>query len=255
MYEIALILVLVAFICEYVDATFGMGFGTILSPVLLIMGFAPIEFLPVVLFSQFSAGLLCSAFHHRLENVSLSTNEQERSSLFILGSTGLVGVVISTFIVISLPAIFVKIYIGIVVSAMGVLMILNGNRHIPFSERRLAVIGSIAAFNKGISGGGYGPMTVSGQILSDIQPRAAVAITVLVEGIICVMGFLLHFFINGIGNLLLLLTVSLGAALAAPLSAFTTSKLEQNHVRTLVSVSTLTVGILTLSWLFLITGI
>ncbi len=254
MLESAVFLIVLAFILEYVDATLGMGFGTILSPILLIIGYLPIEFVPVLLFSQFVAGLLCSVFHHKFENVNLLESGIEQSSFRILVITGMAGVILSTFTIIALSALFVKIYIALVVSAMGILMLANWGRHMTYSRRRLLLVGSIAAFNKGISGGGYGPMTVSGQILSDIPPRAAVAITGFVEGLICIVGFLLHFVITGITNVFLLVTITIGAALAAPLSAFTTAKLEQYHVRSLVAVSTLIVGLLTLLWVLLTMG-
>ncbi len=255
MFETAIFLIVLAFICEYIDATLGMGFGTILSPVLLILGFAPIEFLPVLLFSQFAAGLLCSLFHHKFENFNLIESDSERDSFTILVTTGLVGVIISTLLVIALPELFVKIYIALIVSVMGVWILVGGGGRRVHSRRQLVLVGSVAAFNKGISGGGYGPVTVSGQILSDIAPRAAVAITVFVEGLICIVGFLLHFFINGITNLHLFATITIGAILAAPLSALTTARLEQHQVRTLVGISTLAVGILTLLWVLFSVGI
>ncbi|MCM8800205.1 MAG: hypothetical protein NC900_05740 [Candidatus Omnitrophica bacterium] len=40
-WSLIIFIVLFAFLCEYLDSTLGMGYGTIMSPVLLILGFNP----------------------------------------------------------------------------------------------------------------------------------------------------------------------------------------------------------------------
>ena len=40
-----------AFVCEFVDSTLGMGYGTSLTPILLLMGFEPLQVVPAVPFS------------------------------------------------------------------------------------------------------------------------------------------------------------------------------------------------------------
>ena len=47
---------LLAFVCEYVASTLGMGYGTTLTPVLLVMGFAPLSVVPAVLLSELVTG-------------------------------------------------------------------------------------------------------------------------------------------------------------------------------------------------------
>ena len=44
-------LIMFAFICEYMDSTLGMGYGTTLTPILLMMGYNPLQIVPVVLIS------------------------------------------------------------------------------------------------------------------------------------------------------------------------------------------------------------
>ncbi|MCK4232918.1 hypothetical protein KAX75_00695, partial [candidate division WOR-3 bacterium] len=53
-----------AFCCEYIDSSLGMGYGTILSPVLIIMGFDPLIVVPSILLSQAVGGFTASIFHH-----------------------------------------------------------------------------------------------------------------------------------------------------------------------------------------------
>ena len=62
-------MVVMAFICEYMDSTLGMGYGTTLTPVLLIMGYEPLQVVPAVLVSELFSGLLAGALHHKEGNV------------------------------------------------------------------------------------------------------------------------------------------------------------------------------------------
>ena len=44
-----LLLFVFAFGCEFIDSSLGMGYGTILTPSLLILGFDPLLVVPAVL--------------------------------------------------------------------------------------------------------------------------------------------------------------------------------------------------------------
>jgi len=58
---IEMVLVLVAaFLCEMIDSSLGMLYGTILSPVLIIAGFDPLMVVPSILFSQAIGGIIAS---------------------------------------------------------------------------------------------------------------------------------------------------------------------------------------------------
>ncbi|MDD5081165.1 MAG: hypothetical protein PHC58_04125, partial [Candidatus Omnitrophica bacterium] len=63
--EYIFLFIFLAFIFEYMDSTLGMGYGTTLTPVLLIMGYEPLQVVPVVLISELFSGLLAGFLHHR----------------------------------------------------------------------------------------------------------------------------------------------------------------------------------------------
>ena len=54
---VLLIIGFLSFVTEYVDATLGMGYGTSLAAILLLMGYSPLDFVPPLLISQFVAGM------------------------------------------------------------------------------------------------------------------------------------------------------------------------------------------------------
>ncbi|WP_229776939.1 hypothetical protein, partial [Alicyclobacillus cellulosilyticus] len=71
---------------------------------------------------------------------------------------------------------------------LGVIVILRRSP-ILFSWRKLGFVSLVAGFNKGMSGGGYGPILTSGQILSGILNKQSVSITALAEGVVSLVGF------------------------------------------------------------------
>ncbi|MFW9889868.1 MAG: TSUP family transporter, partial [Candidatus Thorarchaeota archaeon] len=156
------------------------------------------------------------------------------------------GVIVSVFAGVSLPSFFVKLYIAAVVMITGLLTFMSGNLEGLPSTMRLTGIGAVAAFNKGLSGGGYGPIVIAGGMLCGIKPRAAVAITALVEGIICAIGTLLYLLLEVPSNMILLIGVTAGAIVAAPLSALTTAKLQQEQLKKIIAVSIILIGFVAL---------
>src|SRR3989338_6760662 len=66
---IGLVVIIIAFFAEYIYSTLWMGYGTTLTPVLLIMGFSPLQVIPAVLGSELVTGLLGGFTHHAVGNV------------------------------------------------------------------------------------------------------------------------------------------------------------------------------------------
>ncbi len=64
-------IIVLAFVAEYIDSTLGMGYGTTLTPVLMLMGFDPLQIVPAVLVSELLTGLLAGFTHHAMGNVTL----------------------------------------------------------------------------------------------------------------------------------------------------------------------------------------
>jgi uncharacterized membrane protein YfcA len=243
--EVLIPLFILAFISEYGAATLGMGYGTTLAPILIIAGYEPLMIVPTILFSQFFAGFIAAGFHHKFENINFK-GEYERTALAIFIVTGIAGVIVSVFAGVSLPSFIVKLYIAIIVMIAGLFTLMSGGTESSYSNKRLTGIGIVAAFNKGLSGGGYGPIVIAGGMICGIKPRAAVAITALVEGIICAVGVVLYFLLAVPGDIILLIGITAGAIAAAPLSALTTAKLQQEQLKRIIAVSIILIGVVAL---------
>lgn len=266
--EIAIILA--AFACELVDASLGMMYGTILAPVLIIAGFDPLVVVPSILFSQAIGGFIASMGHHRVRNVDFSVESEVVGKLSELGyidtfktsvSTdlkvvfavvclGVLATVIAAVTAVSIPKVALKTYIGVLVLAMGTILLLRTK--FEFSWKKILGIGILSAFNKGISGGGFGPVITSGQMISGRQSKSSIGSTTLAEAPICIAGFLAYLVKKGMPTWNLIFLLTAGAIVGALIGPYITAKFEsEKKLRIGLGVMVTILGIWTIAktWL------
>jgi len=130
-------------------------------------------------------------------------------------------VIIAVVIALSLPVFYLELYIGLLVMSMGILVLIKHKTRVKFSWKRIIGIGALASFNKGISGGGYGPLIVSGQILSGVNSKSSIGITALAEGVTCLVGVLAYFYFAKQVDWILAPYLVIGSLLSVPLSVYT----------------------------------
>jgi uncharacterized membrane protein YfcA len=238
-----------AFVCEYIDSTLGMGYGTTLTPVLLLMGFSPLQVVPAVLFSEFVSGLIAAAFHHSVRNASFRPGSQDTKVATVLSTFAVIGAVISVVVALRLPADILKIWIGVIVVAMGVAILALRGRRCSFSWSRISLLGALASFNKGMSGGGYGPLVMGGQVLSGVGVKNAVAITSFSEGVTCLVGVTMYFFLRtqSESDWILAPWLMAGAILSVPLAAHTVKRISEDKMKAASAIVIIALGVLTLS--------
>ena len=175
-----IVIVVLAFVCEYMDSTLGMGYGTTLTPLFMLMGFSPMQIVPAILVSELCTGLLAGIFHHREGNVNLKPINHDYLKIYnlihpirfyhsvsksfpmhlkialLFGFSSTIGAVLAVIVAFNIPKFWLKMYIGVLVLAMGILILVFFRRKIRFSIVRITGIGLLASFNKALSGGGYG---------------------------------------------------------------------------------------------------
>ena len=263
---------LAAFIAEYFDSSLGMGYGTTLTPVLLFMGYTPMQIVPAILLSEMITGILAGFAHHFFGNAdfkiktspgnSISTGkfrEALRPSSMIAGlrkilsrhlkitlliaSCSIIGTTAAVIIAINLPPIVMKIYIGILILVMGVFVLLTRKKTYQFSWKKLAAMGTLAAFNKGMSGGGYGPIVTGGQLLSGVESKSAIAITSLAEGLTCLVGVVIYILLTPSIDWILAPFLVAGAVLSVPISAYTVKLIKTKRLQLIIGIMMLALGI------------
>lgn len=236
---------ILAFVLELVDASFGMGYGTILTPVLLMLGFDALRVVPAVIASQLVGDFLAVFFHHQFKNVDISFGSKD----FKVGSTlavfSLLGSVVAVLFALRISKFALNLYIGILVAVVGIVVLVTHEKSRDFSWLRLLFLGSIASFNKGLSGGGYGPIVTAGQILTGVDARAAIGITSLAEGVTCIAAVLTYVLSGKSIDWLMALALAIGVALSTPAAAFIVKTLESRYLKLIIGVLTVILGMLT----------
>ena len=252
-FEITLIIgiavIVVAFLMEYVDSSIGMGYGTVLSPLMLLFGFEPLLVVPSILISQAAGGFSASLFHHKFSNVNFKWRSRDSNIVCIVTISGILATIFAAFVAISIPKVYLSTYIGILVLVIGGILI--SNAAFKFKWKRIIGIGIISSFNKGMSGGGFGPIVTGGQIVSGQHHKNAIGCTTMAEAPICLAGFIVFLIFNGISNWWFVAAMLIGAIAAAPLGAFTTSKIESNRFKRFLGLVMLLLGIWTLWKVFM----
>lgn len=270
---------LIAFVTELVDSTLGMGYGTTLTPLLLIFRFEKaLQIVPSVLFTELITGITAGYMHHRVGNVDFKKGSRHRAIAKVLALCSIVGTVAAVFLAVYLANISknaLTIYIGVLVIVIGLVIILTIKRTFRFSWRKVVFLGTIASFNKGMSGGGYGPVVTGGQILSGVESKSAVGITSMAEGLTCLVGVSLYILIPflkwksltaGIPvpwlgwnlpdgpipywfeqiDFSLTPALIIGSVLSTPFAAWAVKRIDANKFRIIIGIATLVLGTFTL---------
>lgn len=237
---------LAALLCEYIDSSLGMGYGTTLTPLLLIAGFEPLRIVPAILCSELLSGLAAGALHHRDGNVDLLGDRRVRSTTLLLTLLSAAGAIAAATLAISIPRFWFSLAIVTIVLAMGVITLATLRRRIPYRQGNVIAVGLVAAFNKGLSGGGYGPLVTAGQVVSGVPAKHAVAITSVAEAFTCLMGLGAYLVLTGELDWSLTVPLAGGALLSVPVATITVKRLPDSVIRGAVGVLTIALGLLSL---------
>jgi uncharacterized protein len=250
---------------ELLDASLGMLYGTILSPVLIIAGYDPLVVVPSILLTQAMAGLVAAVGHHRLRNADFSIDNsaikkrvggsfvatlrravaEDSKVVLVVSSLGVAASVGAAFIATSIPKVVLSTYIGVLVLVMGVVLVSKSTFR--FSWRKVLAIGALSAFNKGLSGGGFGPVVTAGQLISGRGSRGAIGATTLSEAPICIAGFLIYLLRNEMSSWDLVLFLGIGAILGAIIGPYITAHFRsEKAIRAGLGVLVLALGAWTL---------
>jgi uncharacterized membrane protein YfcA len=235
-----------AFGLETIDAAFGMGYGTILTPALLLLGWDARNVVPAVILSQLVGDFLALFFHHRFKNVNMKWGTQDFKIGAALSGFSLVGSVVAVLFALKISKFALNLYIGVLVFIIGVVVLWAREKIRDFSWLRLLFLGSIASFNKGLSGGGYGPVVAAGQILTGVNARAAIGITAMAEGFTCIAAIITYWIAGTVFEWQMALALSIGVAISTPLAAFIVKKMEYKLLKVIIGVLTIVMGVITI---------
>jgi uncharacterized membrane protein YfcA len=237
-----LLVFLAAMFCEYVDSSLGMGYGTTLTPLMLLAGFDPLQVVPCVLLSEAVTGLGAGLMHQRDGNADFVRDRQTRSAAVLLSVLSAVGAVAAVTLALHVPKFWLKAIIAVLVLSVGLVTLATFRRRLAYRPGHLVTLGAVAAFNKGLSGGGYGPLVTAGQVVSGMSPKQAVAITSVAESWTCVIGLVTYLLLHGGLDWSLAVPLTLGATLSVPIATLTVRHMHEAAMRFSVGAVTCVLG-------------
>ncbi|MBU2565465.1 MAG: sulfite exporter TauE/SafE family protein [Candidatus Thermoplasmatota archaeon] len=241
MIELVLVLIIMAFIMEIVDSSLGMMYGTLLSPILIGYGFEPIIVIPAILISQAVGGISGTISHHKFKNADFKGLTRDTKIMLAMVIPGLFVVMLGVFAAVNLPKLWVKTYIGILVIIMSILC-LSPLRY-RFAWWKHYLIGVLAAFNKALTGGGFGPVTSTGGIIGGLESKVSIATTTYAEVFICLSAFVAYIFLYGSVNIVFVSSLCIGAIIGGLIGPYISSRISHKSLRIVVGILGIVSGI------------
>ena len=185
--------VLIAAFFEFMDASAGMGFGTALTPLLLMVGFDPKQIVPVVMIQQGAAGLVGAFLHREFENVEwkLSPMSETIKLWLIIAGTGVlfnVVAVVGIYKIFEVGKVWIKLYVALLLLFMGGVSLFQSKKERPYKPGKMVLWAALAGFNKGVGGGGYGPVVTIGGLMAGVPVKSMMAVTAISEGTVSTLS-------------------------------------------------------------------
>lgn len=216
-----------------IDGSLGMGYGIILSIILSAMGLPPIHVSASVHVAKFFATGASGLSHLKFGNV-------DKWLAARLALSGIVGAVIGTFILTSVPGDIIKPLIAIYLTVMGIFIVYKSRhktepRH---HMRRVTPLGMLGGFCDAIGGGGWGAIVTSGLLVKGKSARFAIGSVSLAEFFVSVtiIGLLVSELPQLVNQIQIIAGLIVGSGLAAPMAAYVCGRIAPRPLMAAVGI-------------------
>jgi hypothetical protein len=237
------LLIFISMIMEIIDSSLGMMYGTILSPFLILIGYDVKTIVPSILISQAIGGFIASYRHHKFGNADFKKDTVDYNIAKIIIWFGVFACFAGVFISVSIPPKILNTYIALLVIIIGIMILLN--KSLILTLKKIYFLSFISAFNKALSGGGFGPLIAGGQLVfKDRDEKGAIGSTDFAEAPICLISFFLWIFLKGMPPINLILPMCIGSAIGGFFGPMILSKIKsKNKLKMILGILVLIEGI------------
>jgi len=218
---------LVGFVAESIDGALGMAYGLISSTVMLAFGYPPAVSSASVHMAEIVTSAASGISHWKFGNVKGAI---VRGLLL----PGVAGGVVGAYILVSVPTAYLRPVVAVYILAMGLVVVVRALRRTPSREARaeaqaslsaLPVLGLAGGFCDALGGGGWGQVVTSTLMARGNPPRYTVGSVTFTEFFVALAESVLFVLTIGVQNWTIIAGLMVGGAVAAPLAAWTTSRL------------------------------
>lgn len=215
MSEDLILYALIGFVAQLVDSSLGMSFGALSSSLLLMAGLPPQSLSATVHAAEIFGGSAAAASHWKLGNIDVSTIKK-------LALPALVGAILGALLVTRFDNETLRPLIGLYFAGIGIVIIVKTlfPSFISLIRTRREVLGFFGGFLDAFGGAGWGEFVSSGLLLRGFDIRKIIGSLIAVELMLAVTVTIIFFSTTGLTLWPVIISLSLGAVLAAPLGAW-----------------------------------
>ncbi len=214
--------VIVGFLAQIVDGALGMAFGVTASTLLLYLGM-PLAVTSATVhaaevFTTGASGLS----HHAFGNV-------DRNLFGRLLLPGILGAILGAYILVSLSGEVLKPLVAVYLMAIGGIVIYKAFRDFPSQvvTTHLSSLGFVGALLDALGGGGWGPIVASTLMARGNSARMTIGSVNAVEFFVTAAASVTFLLTIGISHWPIILALSLGGLIAAPVAAYLCARLPK----------------------------
>ena len=210
----------VGFVAESIDGALGMAYGLLSTTVMLAFGYAPAVASASVHLAEIVTSAASGLSHWRFGNV-------RRETVRGLLVSGVAGGVLGAYAVVRLPTLYLRPVVAAYILVMGVNITIRALRNTRTRRARanLPLLGLAGGFCDALGGGGWGQVVTSTLIARGYPPRYTVGSVTLTEFFVALSESVTFLATIGVQSWAVVGGLMLGGAVAAPLAAWTTSRL------------------------------
>ncbi|MBU0438976.1 sulfite exporter TauE/SafE family protein [Staphylococcus succinus] len=236
------IFALAGFLAQLIDGSLGMGFGASSSSILLTFGVAPAIASATIHFSEIATTAASGTSHLKFENV-------HKPTLIKLAIPGAITAFIGAAFLSNIHSNLIKPFIAVFLLTMGLYILYQflfkrneqlSNDINPDKGGRFSMVpqGAVAGFLDAVGGGGWGPVNTPLLLAQKkLEPRYAIGTVSASEFFVTLsasLGFIIFLGWSQI-NWGLVVSLSVGGMLAAPIAAWFVKILPMNILAVCVS--------------------
>ena len=244
-------LFVLSFIAAFLDAAIGIGYGTLLTPLLIFLNLSVLDIVPAVLFAQIVAAAITALFYYLHGNIEFTRTSDDSKTAITLSLAGVLGASIAIIIFYTLFYInpeLLQIYIALALLFVGFLVLLKVQRHL--TRGQIFTLGAIAAVNKGLSGGGYTPILTGGLMLSGRNNKQAIGATKVAKTVTSLTAVILYILL---GRLIfdaffiyLIIPLTIGTLFGGPIASYLVKHTQSPRLTIIIGITISILGLFTL---------
>ena len=207
--------VLLASLCSgIIEYSISGGYALLVVPLMVLMGFNVKDVISTVLLVQVIGSSILLIYRYMQKRIELKPRSEDIKNGSIMGFLSLLGALIASSIMVSVPTNWSKITLTAVILSLAILLIIkksriwrtfNGGTPIVVQNpkalliKRIVIVPLVAGVIKGLVGSGFSVVLMAGQVLTGVEVKRAVLVTIIAKIIPSLAAstiFIIHGFFN-----------------------------------------------------------